>query len=51
MYEEILRNYDSVDIIVLFEGEFSMLEMTEALSGRKKLADVKGIAYRNKEGK
>ena len=51
MYKEILQNYDSVDMIVLFEGESSMLEITEALSGRKKLADVKGIAYRDKDGR
>jgi len=49
-YQEILRKYGSVDIIVLFEGESSMLELTEALSGRKKLDDVKGITYRNKDG-
>jgi len=51
MHKEILRNYNFVDIIVLFEGEYVMLELTEALSGKKKLADVKGIAYRNKDGK
>jgi anaerobic magnesium-protoporphyrin IX monomethyl ester cyclase len=50
MYKQILQDCDSVDIIVLFEGESSMLEISEALSGRKKLADVKGIAYRNKDG-
>jgi radical SAM superfamily enzyme YgiQ (UPF0313 family) len=28
-----------------------MLELTEAMLGRKKLAEVKGIAYRNKDGR
>jgi radical SAM superfamily enzyme YgiQ (UPF0313 family) len=49
MYKKILRDFDSVDIIVLFEGEYSMLELTKAFSGKKDLADVKGIAYRNED--
>lgn len=40
-----------VDIVVIGEGEYTCLELTEALSGLRELDSIKGIVYRNIEGK
>ena len=44
MYEQILRKFPYV-VIVIGEGEVTILELVEAISGKRNLAKVKGIAY------
>lgn len=51
MYERILQNHSSVDIIVMFEGEYTMLQLMKTLAGEKSLSEMEGIAYRNQSGK
>jgi magnesium-protoporphyrin IX monomethyl ester (oxidative) cyclase len=45
-----LAEAKSVDIAVVGEGEYTMLDIVQQVEERKKLADVQGIAYR-KNGK
>lgn len=40
-----------VDIVVIGEGEYTCLELAEALSGQKEISSIKGIVYKNSEGK
>ena len=40
-----------VDIVVIGEGEYTCLELAAALSGLKELNSIKGIVYKNTEGK
>ena len=40
-----------VDVVVIGEGEYTCLELAEALSGLKELNSIKGIVYKNAEGK
>jgi len=46
--EEILLSYPFVDVIVVGEGERSMLDLTKAVLSNKPIKEVKGIAF--KEG-
>lgn len=46
LYEQILRNVKSIDIIVMGEGEETFLELAGALESGAGLDNVKGIAYR-----
>ncbi len=41
--------HDCFDVGVLGEGEFTMLELMEHFAGRKALADIDGIVYRDIE--
>lgn len=49
MHEQILKNFLSVDIVVIGEGEITFLELVRALHGGGKLSRVKGITYREKD--
>ena len=40
-----------VDVVVIGEGEYACLELTEALLGQKEINSIKGIVYKNSEGK
>jgi len=44
--EEFLKEASDVDIAVVGEGEYAMLEIAEAFEGKKHFSDVLGIAYR-----
>jgi anaerobic magnesium-protoporphyrin IX monomethyl ester cyclase len=44
---ETLEAYPEIDIIVRGEGEVTLTEVIEALRGRRALADVLGITFRN----
>jgi anaerobic magnesium-protoporphyrin IX monomethyl ester cyclase len=44
--KEFLEEAKNVDIAVMGEGEYAMLEITQHLENRKLLNDIKGIAYR-----
>ena len=44
--EKFLEESRSVDVAVIGEGEYTMLDIAKAQSGTKKIADVQGIAYR-----
>jgi len=44
--EEFLNEAKTVDIAVIGEGEYTLLEIVECLEGKKSLSDVLGIAYR-----
>ena len=48
--KEFLEEAKDVDVVVVGEGEYTMLEVTQVFQGVKKLEDVKSIAYRQ-EGK
>jgi radical SAM superfamily enzyme YgiQ (UPF0313 family) len=46
------RFFDNgVDVIVLSEAENTIVEIAEAVRGKRELSDISGIAYRNKQGK
>jgi len=47
--EEILKN-TSVDSVVMGEGEMTLLELLDALSGNKDLNPIKGLAYKDAGG-
>lgn len=40
-----------VDIVVIGEGEYSCLELAEAFSGAREFSSIKGIVYKDSEGK
>ncbi len=43
---EFLEEAKNVDIAVMGEGEYAMLDIAQAFEGKKQLSEVKGIAYR-----
>ncbi|GAB4306585.1 MAG: radical SAM protein [Methanobacteriaceae archaeon] len=45
-YEEILKN-EFIDIVILGEGEYTMLELVQSLKKGRNLREVKGIACRD----
>lgn len=45
-YEQILSQIPQFDSVVLFEGEYSLLELTQQLANHGKWRDTRGIAYR-----
>ncbi len=50
MPEKILNHCQEIDVIVMGEGENTMLQLIKAFQGRTSLENVKGIAFRkNKE--
>lgn len=46
MYEEMFGLSSAIDFIVIGEGEQTIVELADAISGGKDLAGVKGIAYK-----
>lgn len=44
--ERSLVEFPALDVIVCFEGEQTLLELCQALQGRKSLAEIPGITYR-----
>jgi anaerobic magnesium-protoporphyrin IX monomethyl ester cyclase len=44
---ETLEESEDIDIVVIGEGEITMLELAQAVEGGKSLTTVKGIAYRD----
>lgn len=44
--DKILRKYPFVDHVIRGEGEYAMLDLVEAIKGRKDVHDVKGLCYR-----
>ena len=49
--EKVLESCPQIDFLVLGEGEESFLELIENICSSAPFSQVKGIAYRNKEGK
>ncbi len=47
--QEFLEEAKNVDIAVIGEGEYAMLEIVQAFEGRKQLSQIQGIAYRQNE--
>ena len=43
----VLEAFPSVDVVVRGEGEDTLIELVEALRGRRPLSDVRGITYRS----
>lgn len=44
--KDFLEEVKNVDIAVIGEGEYAMLDVAQAFEGKKKLSEIKGIAYR-----
>lgn len=51
IWKETLSKHPEIDVIVLHEGEYTMLELVETLERGEDLANVKGIAYRDSSQK
>jgi len=51
LWKQIMENYQEVDIIVLGEGEITMVELVKKLNKDLPLKNVKGIVFRNNKGK
>jgi len=51
MCKQILQTCSSVDFIVLYEGDYTFPKLLDVLEHGKSLADVNGIAYRDKDEK
>ncbi|MDR2707813.1 MAG: B12-binding domain-containing radical SAM protein [Nitrososphaerota archaeon] len=47
--EEFLKEAKNVDIIVIGEGEYALLEIVKYFEGKKLLNDILGIAYRQND--
>jgi anaerobic magnesium-protoporphyrin IX monomethyl ester cyclase len=47
--QEFLTEAANVDVAVVGEGEYAMLEVTQAFEGKKSLKEILGIAYRNND--
>lgn len=45
--KKILEKYSNIDIIVVGEGDYTLLEIHTELKNKKNFKNVKGIAYRN----
>jgi anaerobic magnesium-protoporphyrin IX monomethyl ester cyclase len=46
---EFLEEAKNIDIAVIGEGEYAMLDIVKVFEGTKKISDVQGIAYRQDE--
>ncbi len=44
--KDFLEEVQNVDIAVIGEGEYAMLDVAQAFEGKKQLSKIKGIAYR-----
>lgn len=51
MYDDILMKYPEVDIVVRFEGEYTMLDLIKCLESDGDLKSIQGIAYSDVKGK
>lgn len=51
LYEEILSKYSEIDFVSIGEGEETIVELAEALQNNTSLAEIKGLAYRDVDGK
>ncbi len=49
MYEDLLRRIPALDVVVIGEGEETLVELLGALDAGKDLSSVQGLAYRNGE--
>lgn len=49
MYEDILKNNEEIDFIVLGEGEETLYELLKKLKKEEYLDDIKGIAFKKNE--
>ncbi len=50
LYKHILKNFPIIDYIVMGEGEYTFLELTQSIEmERKDLSHIKGIAFRKKD--
>lgn len=49
--EMILSDLNEIDAINLGEGEYSFIKVLDALINKKMMITVKGVAFKNKEGK
>lgn len=49
VYEEVLKQ-NNVDIVAIFEGEETIVELLEHVYGNKDLKDIEGIAFRDSNG-
>ncbi len=47
MFKEILENVPEVDVIVRYEGEYTMSELVDAVELKRSLSDINGIVYRS----
>lgn len=47
MPKETLEETPTIDIVVMGEGEYALLEIVEHFMGKKPLSKIKGIAYRD----
>ena len=47
---EFLEEAKNIDIAVVGEGEYTMLDIVKFVEGKKKISDVQGIAYRQDDG-
>lgn len=47
--KELIKEKD-IDLVVKGEGEETIVELLEVLEGKRKLSDVKGIYYKDREG-
>jgi radical SAM superfamily enzyme YgiQ (UPF0313 family) len=47
---EFLKEAKNIDIAVIGEGEYTMLDIVKCVEGKKKISDVQGIAYRQDDG-
>ena len=47
--KEFLEEAKNVDIAVIGEGEYAMLDIVQAFEGKKQLSRIQGIAYRQNE--
>lgn len=47
---ELINKISGIDVVVIAEGEESLLQLTEVIAGEKELKDVPGIVYRNDQG-
>src|SRR4030043_246860 len=47
---EFLEEAKNIDIAVIGEGEYAMLDIAKVFEGKKKISDVQGIAHRKDDG-
>lgn len=47
--EETLKNFKQVDLIIRNEGEFTTIELINAIKKKKDLEDIQGITYRTSD--
>ncbi|MFH2069954.1 MAG: radical SAM protein [Elusimicrobiota bacterium] len=49
--ESFLKLSNAIDIVVMREGEYVILDIIDAYNGKKSLQKIKGITYRSMDGK